>query len=119
MTVPDPRLAGTGPGRGRFTAPHRGLRARTRDDRIRPMPVPVRAWLSLVLTLVLVAPSTAQDAPGSLDIPVDNRKLDNGLKVVLSPDPTAPIATVAVYYNIGFRIEPRDQIGRASCRERV
>jgi len=83
------------------------------------MPGPVRAWFPLVLTLVLAAPATAQDAPGSLEIPVDYRKLDNGLKVVMSPDPTAPIATLAVYYNIGFRIEPRDRTGFAHLFEHM
>ena len=39
--------------------------------------------------------------------------LENGLKVILSQDDTAPVVTVAVYYNIGFRIEPRDRSGFA------
>src|SRR5262249_27084222 len=46
-------------------------------------------------------------------------KLDNGLKVVLSRDTTAPIASVAVYYNIGFRIEPRDRTGFAHLFEHL
>ena len=41
------------------------------------------------------------------EVPVDYYKLDNGLKVVLSQDHTTPIVTVAVYYNIGFRIVSR------------
>ncbi|MGH9324672.1 MAG: M16 family metallopeptidase, partial [Vicinamibacteria bacterium] len=86
---------------------------------------PPRAWLWLALTLVLAAPAAAQDPAaaqepaGSLEIPVDYRKLDNGLKVILSPDPTAPIVTVAVYYNIGFRIEPRDRTGFAHLFEHM
>jgi predicted Zn-dependent peptidase len=47
----------------------------------------------------------------NLDVPVDYYKLDNGLKVVLSPDKTAPTIAVGVYYNIGFRIEPKDRTG--------
>ena len=70
-----------------------------------------------VLVFALAAPAAAQD--GSLAIPVDYRKLDNGLKVVLSPDTTAPIVTVAVYYNIGFRIEPRDRTGFAHLFEHM
>ncbi|MGH7589413.1 MAG: M16 family metallopeptidase [Gemmatimonadota bacterium] len=77
----------------------------------------LRTWFPLVLTLALAATARAQE--GSLDIPVDYRKLDNGLKVVLSPDTTAPIATVAVYYNIGFRIEPRDRTGFAHLFEHM
>ena len=50
-------------------------------------------------------------------VPVDYYKLPNGLKVVLSPDRTAPTAVVALYYNIGFRIEPRDRTGFAHLFE--
>lgn len=52
-------------------------------------------------------------------VPVQYRKLDNGLKVVLSQDRTTPIVTVAVYYNIGFRIEPRDRTGFAHLFEHM
>jgi len=45
--------------------------------------------------------------------------LDNGLKVILSEDDTAPVVTVAVYYNIGFRIEPRDRTGFAHLFEHM
>ncbi|MTI24039.1 M16 family metallopeptidase, partial [Fulvivirga kasyanovii] len=51
--------------------------------------------------------------------PVEYYKLDNGLKVILSPDKTAPTAIVAVYYNIGFRIEPRDRTGFAHLFEHM
>jgi predicted Zn-dependent peptidase len=52
-------------------------------------------------------------------IPVQYHKLDNGLKVVLSEDHTAPTATVAVYFNIGFRIEPKDRTGFAHLFEHM
>ena len=45
--------------------------------------------------------------------------LDNGLKVVLSQDKTAPIIAVGVYYNIGFRIEPKDRTGFAHLFEHM
>ncbi|HXW09478.1 MAG TPA: pitrilysin family protein, partial [Steroidobacteraceae bacterium] len=50
---------------------------------------------------------------------MDYYKLPNGLKVVLSHDATAPTAVVAVYYNIGFRIEPRDRTGFAHLFEHM
>ncbi len=56
--------------------------------------------------LALAAEPPAPPPPVRAQIPVDYRKLPNGLKVVLSPDHTSPTAVVAVYYNIGFRIEP-------------
>jgi len=56
---------------------------------------------------------------GGLAIPVQYEKLSNGLKVVLSPDHTSPTAVVAVYYGIGFRIEPRDRTGFAHLFEHM
>jgi len=55
----------------------------------------------------------AQQPPkaAQLQVPVDYYKLKNGLKVVLSRDTTTPTACVAVYYNIGFRNEPKDKTG--------
>src|SRR5688572_18573269 len=58
-------------------------------------------------------------AAGGLEVPVEHHKLDNGLKVVISRDTTAPVATVAVYYNIGFRNEPRDRTGFAHLFEHM
>ncbi|MCU1350331.1 MAG: peptidase [Acidobacteria bacterium] len=66
------------------------------------------------------APATPMKAPASTySIPVHYSKLGNGLKVVLSPDHTAPTATVAVYYGIGFRVEPRDRTGFAHLFEHL
>ncbi|WP_133274351.1 M16 family metallopeptidase [Hymenobacter radiodurans] len=52
-------------------------------------------------------------------VPVEYYTLNNGLKVVLSPDKTAPVATIAAYYNIGFRIEPRNRTGFAHLFEHM
>jgi zinc protease len=52
-------------------------------------------------------------------VPVTYYKLPNGLRVVLSPDHTASTVAVAVYYNIGFRIEPRDRTGFAHLFEHM
>lgn len=54
-----------------------------------------------------------------MNVPVTYYKLPNGLKVVLSPEKSAPLTTVAVYYNIGFRIEPRDRTGFAHLFEHL
>ena len=56
---------------------------------------------------------------GRLDVPVDYYKLPNGLKVVLSRDMATPTAVVAVYYNIGFRNEPKDRTGFAHLFEHM
>ncbi|MEN8376155.1 MAG: pitrilysin family protein [Gemmatimonadota bacterium] len=74
------------------------------------------ALLAAAAALVATAPEAeAQD----FQVPVEYYRLDNGLRVVLSHDATAPIATVAVYYNIGFRIEPRDRTGFAHLFEHM
>lgn len=73
--------------------------------------------LLMLPVLLLFAWKTA--SADKLDIPVTYYKLPNGLKVVLSPDKTAPIITVGVYYNIGFRIEPKNRTGFAHLFEHM
>ncbi len=68
--------------------------------------------------IVVPTPPAAQATP-QLQIPVDYHKLDNGLKVVFSPDHTAPTVVVALYYGIGFRVEPRDRTGFAHLFEHL
>src|SRR5688500_14616579 len=69
--------------------------------------------------LALSVSVSAQQQTGGYTLPVEYHKLDNGLKVVLSRDTTAPTAVVAVYYNIGFRIEPKDRTGFAHLFEHM
>ena len=54
-----------------------------------------------------------------LHIPVEHTTLANGLRVVASPDRSAPIVTVGVYYQIGFRLEPRGRSGFAHLFEHM
>ncbi len=77
-----------------------------------------RAAGAAAALLALAVPASAQESVG-FSVPVEYHKLDNGLRVVLSPDPTAPIVTVAVYYNVGFRLEPRDRTGFAHLFEHM
>jgi zinc protease len=64
------------------------------------------------------APSPPK-ASNEFTVPVEYEKLGNGLRVVLSRDATAPTVVVAVYYNIGFRIEPKDRTGFAHLFEHM
>ncbi|MBO0359418.1 insulinase family protein [Hymenobacter sp. BT186] len=64
-------------------------------------------------------PAEAVPAVAGFQVPVEYYTLPNGLKVVLSPDHTAPTATVAAYYNIGFRNEPKDRTGFAHLFEHL
>ena len=54
-----------------------------------------------------------------LEIPVEPHTLDNGLRVVLSPDDSAPVVLVAVYYHVGMRLEPRGRTGFAHLFEHL
>jgi len=65
------------------------------------------------------APAARQSSGAALNIPVEYHTLSNGLKVVLSRDTTTPTAVVGVYYNIGFRIEPKDRTGFAHLFEHM
>jgi zinc protease len=58
-------------------------------------------------------------ARNSFNVPVTYYKLPNGLKVVLSPDTSSPTVAIAVYYQIGFRIEPKERTGFAHLFEHM
>lgn len=67
-----------------------------------------------------VAPQASDQAKAAgFSVPVVYKKLDNGLKVVISEDHSIPTVSVAVYYNIGFRIEPKDRTGFAHLFEHM
>lgn len=74
---------------------------------------------TLLLFQLMVAIGCIKTSAQQLKVPVEYYKLQNGLKVVLSPDKTAPIVDVGVYYNIGFRIEPKDRTGFAHLFEHM
>src|SRR5690242_591246 len=80
------------------------------------------AALSLVLLVTLgaaAAPPSSAAATNTFTVPVTYYKLPNGLRVALSPDHSAPTVAVAVYYRIGFRVEPRDRTGFAHLFEHM
>ena len=81
--------------------------------------MPCKIRLGAMLALALMAPFRAMKAAEEFHVPVEYYKLPNGLRVVLSPDHTAPIVCVGVYYRIGFRIEPRDRTGFAHLFEHM
>ena len=51
--------------------------------------------------------------------PLEKARLDNGLRVVLAPDSTAPVVAVAVHYDVGFRSEPENRTGFAHLFEHM
>ncbi|MFY0638222.1 M16 family metallopeptidase [Maricaulis maris] len=81
----------------------------------------IRAFVGLALSLC-AGLASAQETPApqsALHIPVRYETLDNGLRVVLAEDHTVPTATVAVYYGVGYRNEPRGRTGFAHLFEHV
>ncbi|MGZ8541339.1 MAG: M16 family metallopeptidase [Chitinophagaceae bacterium] len=75
------------------------------------------AWITVAFSLLFLSWTGKQN--NGLEVPVDYYKLDNGLKVVLSQDKTAPTIAVGVYYHIGFRIEPKNRTGFAHLFEHM
>ena len=72
----------------------------------------------LVLAMMLsVGLSSIHAKP--VNVPVVYYKLPNGLKVVISEDHIAPVVSVAVYYNVGFRLEPKGRTGFAHLFEHM
>lgn len=79
-------------------------------------------FLSVIFLLVLGCGEKEEKQSkevAQFKVPVEYYTLDNGLKVILSQDKTSPTAIVAVYYNIGFRIEPKERTGFAHLFEHM
>ena len=84
----------------------------------------IRAVNAVLIGLLLISSSVFADTtsttkPKEVKVPIVYYKLPNGLKVVISEDHVAPVVTVAVYYNIGFRVEPKGRTGFAHLFEHM
>jgi zinc protease len=84
-----------------------------------------KALLLLALTAFIAsipaapALSVVEGQTRNFSVPVEYRKLPNGLRVVISENHAAPVVMVEVMYRIGFRIEPRDRTGFAHLFEHM
>jgi zinc protease len=72
----------------------------------------------LVLTLG-VSLAQAQQPPKPLQIPIQQHKLDNGLRVVLSEDHSAPTYSISITYNVGSHNERQGRTGFAHLFEHM
>src|SRR4026209_2516796 len=82
----------------------------------------MRRFVATVIAAVVLASATAvftATSPKTFNVPVVYYKLPNGLKVVISEDHNAPVVTVAVYYNVGFRLKPKGRTGFAHLFEHM
>jgi len=73
--------------------------------------------LFAAVLILTTAFSSIQAKP--LNVPVVYYKLPNGLRVVISEDHIAPVVAVGVYYNVGFRAEPKGRTGFAHLFEHM
>lgn len=83
---------------------------------------PILQKIPVLILVTLLAACTGTEKKEDINtfkVPVEYYKLDNGLRVVLSEDHTSPTVVVAVYYNIGFRIEPKNRTGFAHLFEHM
>jgi zinc protease len=73
------------------------------------------------LLLALLVPATAVAAPpaAAWKIPIEVKKLPNGLTVVVSEDHSAPTFGMSTAYRIGFRLEPKGRTGFAHLFEHM
>jgi predicted Zn-dependent peptidase len=78
-----------------------------------------RSLIKFLLLALAVTLSTSTLKAKPLNVPVVYYKLPNGLKVVISEDHNAPVVAVAVYYNVGFRVEPKGRTGFAHLFEHM
>jgi zinc protease len=78
--------------------------------------IPVGRILATVFVFSFIVP-TIHAKP--VNVPVVYYKLPNGLRVVISEDHVAPVVTVGVYYNVGFRVEPKGRTGFAHLFEHM
>ena len=73
---------------------------------------------SALVAAVLLAPALAlAEAPPTLD--VTHYRLDNGLEVILAPDPTVTSAMVEVWYHVGSKDETVGKSGFAHLFEHL
>ena len=79
--------------------------------------------LGLLIGLGVLPISLAQEEDEAQSplarLPVERHTLDNGLRVVLSPDRTIPTVAIAVYYDVGSRNEEEGRSGFAHLFEHM
>src|ERR1700693_957953 len=71
------------------------------------------------LCAALLSSAVMLSAAGPLNIPFKEYKLDNGLRVILSEDHSAPTFSIAVTYDVGSRDEKEGRTGFAHLFEHM
>jgi zinc protease len=82
------------------------------------IPPPVRTLAAVLALAAAAAPAYAQGAP-QVNIPFETYRLDNGLRVILAPDPGTPVVAVNLWYDVGSRNERAGRTGFAHLFEHM
>jgi predicted Zn-dependent peptidase len=82
------------------------------------IPSPVRALAAALALLATAAAATAQSAP-AVNLAFETYRLDNGLRVILAPDPATPVVAVNLWYGVGSRNERAGRTGFAHLFEHM
>jgi predicted Zn-dependent peptidase len=80
------------------------------------MTLNVKVSIALVLLIASFIPTARAQ---TFRVPIMQFRLDNGLRVVVSEDHTAPVVAVAVYYDVGSRDEALGRSGFAHLFEHM
>lgn len=83
-----------------------------------------RLWPVLLASLALMAPAQALPPAQIKERPapkvrIERYQLDNGLRVILSPDKVAPVVSVTLMYDVGSRNEEKGLTGFAHLFEHL
>jgi predicted Zn-dependent peptidase len=88
--------------------------------RTQEAPSRARAGARSERTLATVPVTTPTETRSPLaNLVIRRERLENGLRVVLSPDSTVPTVAIAVYYDVGSRNETRGRSGFAHLFEHM
>ena len=79
----------------------------------------MKKLLGIASLIALVAGASLSATTQSFKVPFTQFQLDNGLRVVLSEDHSAPVVAVAVYYDVGSRNEVKGRSGFAHLFEHM
>jgi zinc protease len=74
--------------------------------------------IAALTALVVPALASASEGP-RIAIPVEQHRLENGLRVVLAPDPSLGDVTISVRYDVGSADDPPGKEGLAHVAEHV
>ncbi len=94
-------------------------RSRKIPARVNDMCTRKRFFIAFLITFVSVVSIWPRAQAQSFHVPFKQFTLDNGLRVVLSEDHTAPVVGVAVYYDVGSRNEVKGRTGFAHLFEHM